>query len=89
MANLESKIFQKIEGMKKEVLYDIFVYIHKIYDVLDWGSALAIMEGCGVGTQDLQLLNQYWYWATMGVRVSGSYRYPFQGYQVSPREVRI
>ena len=58
MANLGTKLLQKIEGMRKEVLYDIFVYIHKVYDGLNWGSALSILEGWGVGTQVLQLLNQ-------------------------------
>ena len=61
MANLGAKIFQKIEGMQKEVLYGIFVYIHKVYDALDWGRALTILEGYGVGTQVFQLLTQYWY----------------------------
>ena len=58
MANLGAKLLQQIEGMKKEVQYDIFVYIHKIYDALDWGSALEIMERCGVGPQDFQLLTK-------------------------------
>ena len=58
MANLGSKLIQKIEGMRKEVQYDIFVYIHKIYDALDWGSALEIMERCGVDPQVFQLLTK-------------------------------
>ena len=40
MANVGAKLLQYIEGMQKEVLYDIFVYIHKVYDALDWGRAL-------------------------------------------------
>ena len=59
MANLGTKLLQNIRGMRKEVLYDIFVYIHKVYDYMDWGHALAILEGCGVGPQVLQLLTQY------------------------------
>ena len=58
MANLGAKLLQQIEGMKKEVQYDIFVYIHNIYDALDWGSALEIMKRCGVGPQDFQLLTK-------------------------------
>ena len=61
MANLGSKLLQTIEGMRKEVLYDIFVYTHKVYDALDWGSALEILESCGVVPQVFQILNQYWY----------------------------
>ena len=49
MANLGTKILQNIEGMRKEFLYDIFLYIHKVYDALDWGHDLAILEGCWVG----------------------------------------
>ena len=42
--------------MQKEVQYDIFVYIHKVCDALDWESALEIIERCGVGPQVFQLL---------------------------------
>ena len=58
MANLEAKLLQNIEVIRKEVLYDIFVYIHKVYGALDLGRALAILEGCGVGLQVFQLLTQ-------------------------------
>ena len=36
LTNLGAKLLQNIEGMQKEVLYDIFVYIHKVYNALDW-----------------------------------------------------
>ena len=71
MSNLGSKLLQKIEGMRKEVLYDIFVYTHKVYDALDWGRSLKILEGCWVVPQVLQLLTRDWYQATMVVRISG------------------
>ena len=71
MAKLGAKLLQNIEGMRKEWLYDTFVCIHKVYDVMDWGHALKILEGCGVGPQVFQLLTQYWYQATMVARVSG------------------
>ena len=57
--------------MREEFLYDIFVYIHKVYDTMYWGGALSILEECVVGPQVFQLLTQYWYRATMVVRVSG------------------
>ena len=53
MSNLGAKILQKIGGMQKEVLYDIFVYIHKVYDAMGWGSALEILEVWGGGGPDL------------------------------------
>ena len=71
MANLGAKLLQNIEGMRKECLYDIFVYMHKVYDVMDWGHALAILEGCGVVPHVFQILTQYWYRSTIVVRVSG------------------
>ena len=55
MANLGANILQNIEDIQKEVLYDIYVYIQKVYDALDWGRALAVLEGWGVGTQVLQM----------------------------------
>ena len=58
MANLGAKILQQIEVMQKDVQYDIFVYIHKVCDALDWGSPLEIMERCGVGPQIFQLLTK-------------------------------
>ena len=57
MANLGSKILQQIEGMEREVLYGIFVYIHKAYDALEWGSALTILKGYGVGPHVFQHRN--------------------------------
>ena len=70
-AQLRVQTPPNIEVMRKEVLYDISVYIQKVYDALDWGRALKIMEGCGVTPKVFQLLTQYWYWATMVARVSG------------------
>ena len=70
MSNLGAKILQNIDGMRKEFLYDIFVYIHKVYDALNWGRTLEMLEGCGVGPQVFQLLTWYWYWATIVVSVS-------------------
>ena len=57
--------------MRNDLLYDIFVYIHKVYDAMDWGHDLAILEGCGVFPQVFQLLTQYWYRETMMESVSG------------------
>ena len=53
-----AKTLQQIEVMQKDVQYDIFVYIHKVCDALDWGSALEILERCGVVPQVFQLLTK-------------------------------
>ena len=50
-ANSEVKILQNIEGLRQEVLYEIFVDLHKDYYALDWGCALEILEGYRVDTQ--------------------------------------
>ena len=71
MVNLGPKLLQNIEGMQKQVLYYISLCIHKVYDALEWGGGLAILEGCGLGDQLFQLLTLYWYRSTMVVRVSG------------------
>ena len=71
MSNLGAKILQNIDGIRKEFLYDIFMYIHKVYDALDCGHTLTILEGCGMGPQVFQLLTRYWYLETMVARVSG------------------
>ena len=41
--SLEAKIFQHITGLRKEVLYEIFLYLRNTYCTLDWGHALEIL----------------------------------------------
>ena len=55
-ATLEDKILQYISGLHHEVLYEIFLYIHKAHDSLDQGNALKILEGYGVGPRVFILL---------------------------------
>ena len=40
---LEAKIIQQIAGLRKEVLYLIYFYLHKESEALDWGNTLAIL----------------------------------------------
>ena len=40
MDTLEDKLLHQIAVLWQEVLYEIFVDIHKDYDNLDWGDAL-------------------------------------------------
>ena len=51
-ATLEAKLLQKLAGMRKEVLYVIFLDLTKAYDALDRSRSLEILKGCGVHTQD-------------------------------------
>ena len=77
-ATLEDKILQNIAGLWQDVLYDIFVYLHKDYGVLEQGRDLEILEGYGVGLQVYQLLIYYWDRATMTERESRYYEYLLQ-----------
>ena len=47
--------------IRKEVLYDIFLYLHKLYDAIDREWCLDILEGYTIGTRTLRLLWKYWY----------------------------
>ena len=40
----------------EEVLYMIFLDLHKVFEALDRSRFLEILEGYGVGTRDLFLL---------------------------------
>ena len=51
-ATLEAKMLQHIEALREEVLYVIFLDLHKVYDALDRSRCLDILEGYGVGPQD-------------------------------------
>ena len=69
MATFEAKLLQHISGLRQEVLYKIFVYIHNVCDALNQGCTLTILEGYGVGPQVSCLLTRYWYWSTMAASV--------------------
>ena len=57
--NLEAKLFQKLVDMREEVLYMIFMYLHKAYDALDREICLDILEGYGVGPRAHHILQEY------------------------------
>ena len=45
--SLKAKLLQKLTDMREEVLYEIFLDLHKAYDVLDRDRYLEILEGYG------------------------------------------
>ena len=77
-ATLESKLLQQLSALREEVLYVIFLYLHKAYDVLDRSRCLDILEGYGVGPRTRRLLQTYWRRFTMVVRVGRYYGIEFQ-----------
>ena len=48
-ATLEAKLLPQLEALRDEVLYVIFLYLHKAYYALDTSRCLEILEGYGVG----------------------------------------
>ena len=64
-ATLEAKLLQKLAALREEVLYVIFLDLHKVYDDLDRSRCLDIMEGYGVGPRSRRLLQTYWRHLTM------------------------
>ena len=48
-ATLEAKLLQQLAALRGEVIYMIFLDLHKAYDALDRSRCLEILEGYGVG----------------------------------------
>ena len=59
-ANLKAKLLQKLASMREEVLYVIFLDLHKANAALDRYILLEIQERYGVDTQSQQILQVYW-----------------------------
>ena len=79
IATLEAKLLQQLGALGEEVLYVIFLDLHKAYDALDRSRCLEILEGYGVGPQDRNLLKTYWLCLTMVARAGGYYGTAFRG----------
>ena len=47
-ATLEAKLLHKLAFLREEVMYVIFLELHKTYDALDRSRCLDILEGYGV-----------------------------------------
>ena len=57
---LEAKLLQKLAALRWEVLYIIFLDLHKAYDTSDRSRFLEILERYGVGPQARRILQKYW-----------------------------
>ena len=64
-ATLEAKLLQQLSALREEVLYVIFLDLHKAHDALDRSRYLEILEGYGVGPKARNLLRTYWHRLTM------------------------
>ena len=76
---LESKLLQQLATLKEEVLYVIFLDLHKAYDALDRSRCLEILEGYGVGPKARRLLTTYCHRLTMVEREGWLLRDRFGG----------
>ena len=70
-ATLMGKLLQQLAAMKEEVLYVIFLDLHKTYDALDRDRCLNIMKGYRAGPQARRILWEYWDRLWMVARAGG------------------
>ena len=70
-ATLEANILQQLAALKEEVLYVIFLDLHKAYDALDRSRCLEILEVYGLGPKARKLLQTYWHSLTMVAQAGG------------------
>ena len=75
-------------ALREEVLYVIFLDLHKAYEALDRSRCLIILEEYGVGPQARRLLHTYCRRLTMVALVGGYYGTAFQGERGRHRAIR-
>ena len=73
-------MLQQLTSMREEVLYAIFIDLHKDYYALDRDRFLEILDGYGVGTRARLILRPYWDRIRMVACAGGYYRAEFQGF---------
>ena len=78
-ATLDAKMLQQLAALREEVLYVIFLDLHKAYGALDSSRCLDILKGDGVGPRACWLLQTYWRRLEMVERAGSYYRTAFQG----------
>ena len=72
-------MLQQLAALREEVLYVIFLDLHKAYDALDRSRCLEILEGYGVIPNARRLLTNYWRRLTMVARAGEYYGTSFGG----------
>ena len=79
-AALKANLLQKLNVMRKLVLYEVFLDLQKAYDALDWESCLGIIVVYRVDPMMLRILRAYWVQLAMVARYEGYYIPPFKQY---------
>ena len=72
-------VVQQLVALREEVLYVIFLDLHKAYDALDRSRCPEILEGYGVGPKVRRILTTYWHLLIMVARAGGYYGTAFGG----------
>ena len=70
-AYLEAKLIQQLATTRWEVLYDMFLDLHKSYNDLDRDRFLGILVAYGVGSRGFRLLRKYGDRLNMVARAGG------------------
>ena len=78
-ATLDAKPLQQLAALREQILYVIFLDLHKAYDALDSSRCLDILKGDGVGTRACRIIQTYWRRLAMMARAGGYYGTAFQG----------
>ena len=86
-AYLKAKLIQYIMMIREEVLYEMFLYLHKPYGALERDRCLDILVVYEVGPLTIRLLRRYWDQLTLVARAGGYYGALFKGFRgVTHRE---
>ena len=56
ITTLKDKLLHQLAALREEVLYMIFLYLHKAHDYLDGSRCLEILEGYNVSPRECRLL---------------------------------
>jgi hypothetical protein len=76
-AIMEVTLNQQLAWVDQAPLYQIYLFLKKAYDALDWTRCLEILAGYGVGPNLLHLQKQFWDNAKMVCRTGGNFGEPF------------
>ena len=80
-ASLKSNMIQQVVAMREEVFYNIFLDLHKSYNILDRYRCLGILAACRVGRNAIHLLWRYWDRLIMLAKDGGCFGTPFKDFR--------
>ncbi len=77
-AVIEAKSAQQLTYFELQPFYGVLLDLRKVFDAVDWGHCLMLLEGYGAGPQMIRLSRTYWQDAIMVCHASGNYGQPFK-----------